>query len=101
MRWMKLEPVIQSDVNWKKKNKYCILIHIYEIQKEGTGEPLHRAAMETQTQKNRLMDQGGEEDGEVETNGESSMDAYTLTYVYRQPKGICCMPQGTQTRALK
>ena len=29
------------------------------------------------------MDQGGEEDGEVETNGESSMDAYTLTYVYR------------------
>ena len=42
---------------------------------------------------------GQEEEGEI--NGESSMDAYTLTYVYRQPKGICCMPQGTQTRALK
>ena len=31
MRWMKLEPVIQSEVNQKEKNKYCILRHIYEI----------------------------------------------------------------------
>ena len=32
--------------------------------------------------------------------GESSMDAYTLTYVNRQPMGICCMTQGMQTGAL-
>ena len=28
------------------------------------------------------------------------MDADTLTYVNTQPMGICCMTQGTQTRAL-
>ena len=31
---------------------------------------------------------------------ESSMDAYTVTYVNRQPMGICCMIQGTQIGAL-
>ena len=31
MRWMKLEPVIQSEVNQKDEDKYCILMHIYGI----------------------------------------------------------------------
>ena len=31
MRWMNLEPIIQSEVNQKKKDKYCILMHIYGI----------------------------------------------------------------------
>ena len=31
MRWMDLEPVIQSEVSQKEKNKYCILMHIYGI----------------------------------------------------------------------
>ena len=30
MRWMKLEPIIQSEVSQKEKNKY-ILMHIYGI----------------------------------------------------------------------
>ena len=30
-RWMNLEPIIQSEVSQKEKNKYCILMHIYEI----------------------------------------------------------------------
>ena len=46
------------------------------------------------------MDKGGGEEGEGEMNGESSMDAYMPTYVNRQPMGICCMTQGTQTGAL-
>ena len=29
VRWMNLEPVIQSELNQKEKNKYCILTHIY------------------------------------------------------------------------
>ena len=29
MRWMNLEPIIQSKVSWKEKNKYCILTYIY------------------------------------------------------------------------
>ena len=29
MRWMKLGPIIQSEVSQKEKDKYCILIHTY------------------------------------------------------------------------
>ena len=31
MRWMDLESVIQSEVSQKKKNKYCMLTHVYGI----------------------------------------------------------------------
>ena len=31
MRWMKLEPIIQSKVSQKEKEKYRVLTHIYEI----------------------------------------------------------------------
>ena len=31
MRWMKLEPIIQSEVSQKEKHKYSILTHIYGI----------------------------------------------------------------------
>ena len=31
MRWMNLEPVIQSEVSQKEKDKYCIPVHIYGI----------------------------------------------------------------------
>ena len=29
MRWMKLEPIIQSEVSQKDKHQYSILMHIY------------------------------------------------------------------------
>ena len=31
MRWMKLEPIIQSEVNQKEKHQYSILMHIYGL----------------------------------------------------------------------
>ena len=31
MRWMNLEPIVQSEVSQKVKNKYCILMHTYGI----------------------------------------------------------------------
>ena len=31
MRWMKLEPIIQSEVSQNKKHQYSILTHIYGI----------------------------------------------------------------------
>ena len=31
MRWMKLEPIIQSEVSQKDKDHYNILTHIYGI----------------------------------------------------------------------
>ena len=35
MRWMKLEPIIQSEVSQKEKHQYSILTHIYGIYKDG------------------------------------------------------------------
>ena len=49
LRWMNLETAIQGEVSQDEKNKYHILIHIFEIQKDGTDKPICRAAMETQT----------------------------------------------------
>ena len=71
MRWAKLELIIQSEVSQKEKNKYCILMHIYGIQKDGTDEPICRTAMDTQTQRTDLWIQGREGEGGV--NGESSI----------------------------
>ena len=31
MRWMKLEPIIQSEVSQKEKHQYSILTHVYGI----------------------------------------------------------------------
>ena len=31
MRWLKLEPIIQSEVSQKEKQQYSILTYIYEI----------------------------------------------------------------------
>ena len=60
MRWMNLEPVIQSEVSQKEKEKYHILTHIYmESRENGTEEFTYRAAMEKQTE-NRPKDMGGD-----------------------------------------
>ena len=31
MRWMTLEPIIQSEVSQKERHQYSILMHVYEI----------------------------------------------------------------------
>ena len=33
MRWMKLEPIMQSEVSQKEKDQYSILTHMYGIKK--------------------------------------------------------------------
>ena len=48
MRWMKLEPITQSGVSQKKKDKYCILMHIYGIWKDGNDDTIRKRAKETQ-----------------------------------------------------
>ena len=47
MRWMKLEPIIQSEVSQKEKHQYSILTHIYGIQKDGNNKPVYETAKET------------------------------------------------------
>ena len=59
MRWMNLEPIIQSEVS--QKEKYRILMHIYGILKNGTEECIYTETVEKQIE-NRLMNMGrGEE----------------------------------------
>ena len=48
MRWMNLEPIIQSEVTKKEKYRHCILMHIYGIYKDGTNDPMCRAAKQIQ-----------------------------------------------------
>ena len=48
MRWMKLEPIIQSKVSQKEKLQYSILPHIYGIQKDGSDNSVCETAIETQ-----------------------------------------------------
>ena len=57
MRWMNLETIIQSEVSQKEKDKYCILAHIYGIQKNGTEELIYRAGIEMQTERMGLWTQ--------------------------------------------
>ena len=72
MRWMNLEPIIQSEVCQKEKDKYHIVTRIYGIWKNSTEEFTDRAAMEKHIE-NRLMDMG--RGGEGEMYGTSNMEA--------------------------
>ena len=48
MRWMKLEPIIQSEVSQKEKHQYSIFTHIYGIDKDGDDDPICETPKETQ-----------------------------------------------------
>ena len=48
MRWMKLEPIIQSEVSQKEKHQYSLLMHIHGIYKDGNDDPICETAKEIQ-----------------------------------------------------
>ena len=48
MRWMKLEPIKQSEVSQKDKHQYSILMHIHGILKDGNDNPICKTEKETQ-----------------------------------------------------
>ena len=77
MRRMILEPIIQSEVNKKEKDKYHVLTHIYGIWKDGTHDPTCRAAKETAV-KNRLLNSVGE--GEWDDLREQCCNVYVTIY---------------------
>ena len=74
MRQMNLEPIIQSEVSQKENNKYCILIHIYKIQKNGTEEFTFKVTVEKQTYRIDLWT--WKRGGESEMYGKSNMQTY-------------------------
>ena len=47
MRWMILEPIIQSEVSQKEKHQYSILTHIYGIWKDRNNNPICETDKET------------------------------------------------------
>ena len=51
-----------TEVSYKEKHKYCILMYIYGIQKDGNNDPICKAARDTDI-KNRLLDSVGEGEG--------------------------------------
>ena len=82
MRGMNIELIIQNDVSQKEKDKYCILMHIYGIQKNGTEEFIYRGVMEKETQQTYGH---GEKRGEGEIYEKSNMETYiTICKIDRQ-----------------
>ena len=73
---MNLEPIIQSEVSQKEKDKYHTLMHIYGIQKDDTDEFICRVAMEKQTQRTDLWTWWGGQEEEGEMYGNNNMETY-------------------------
>jgi len=65
MRWMNLEPIIQSEVSQKEKYKYRILM-IYMKSKKMVLMNLFQGSNGETDIENRLIGTGGREEGEGE-----------------------------------
>ena len=57
-RWMKLEPIIQSEVSQKDKDQYSILTHIYGIWKDGNDSLICKTEKETQMYRTDSVGEG-------------------------------------------
>ena len=84
MRWMNLEPVIQSEVESERENKYCTLICIWNLEKWYRSTYL-QGRNGNAGGENRFVDTVGE--GDSGTNGGNSITVYTLPCV------SCCIAQ--------
>ena len=93
MRWVKLEPIIQSEVSQKEKHQYRILTHIYGIQKDCNDNPVCEAAKETQMYSTVFWTLGECKGGMVWENG---IETCILSYVKRIASPGQCMIQGAQ-----
>ena len=94
MRWMKLEPIIQSEVSQKEKHWYSVLTHIYGINKDGNDDPKWETAKETHMYRTVFWTLW-------ETARVGWSERIALKHVYyhmwnRLPVQVRCMRQGTQ-----
>ena len=92
---MNLEPVIQSEVNQKEKNKYSLLMYVYGIMVLmnifAGKEWRHRCRKQLV---NRVRE------GVSGTNGESRANILTYTMQNRWLVRSCCKTHGAQSGAL-
>ena len=92
MRWMKLEPITQSEVS--QKEQHSILMHISGIQKDGNDDPIWETAKQTQMYRTVLWTLW-------EKAGVGWFEKIALKHVYyhmwnRSPVQVWCMRQGAQ-----
>ena len=80
MRWMKLEPILQSEVSQKEKHQYSILMHIYGIQKDGNDNPVYETAKETQMYRTVFWTLG---EGEGQLIWENDIETCIISYKKR------------------
>ena len=96
MRWMNLDLIIKNEVSQKEKDKYRILMHIWNLE-SGTKEFICRAAVEKQTQRTDLRTQGEERRGEGEMYRDSNMKTYII--ICKIAKGNLLYVSGNSNRA--
>ena len=65
MRWMKLEPIIQSEVSQKEKHQYSILTHIYMEFRKMVIMTLYVRQQKRPRGKEQTLDSVGEGKGEM------------------------------------
>ena len=94
MRWMKLEPIIQSEVSQKEKHQYSILTHIYGIQKDGNDNPTCETAKETQMHRTVFWTLW--EKARVGWFGRMALKHVYYHMWNRSPVQVQCMRQGAQ-----
>ena len=79
MRWMQLEPIIQSETSQKEKYKHHILTHthiyMWNLKRRHWWISFQGSNGETDVE-NRPMDKAGGEEGEGERYGESNIQIY-------------------------
>ena len=63
MRWMKLEPIIQSEVSQKEKHQYSILMHIYMEFRKMVTITLYARQQKTHRYKEQTFELCGRERG--------------------------------------
>ena len=58
IRWMNLEPIIQSEVSQKEKDKYCILMNIWNLQRWHQRSHVSSVQFSSSVMSNSLQPQG-------------------------------------------
>ena len=98
MSCINLEPIMQSEVSQKEKDKYPILTHIYRIQKM-----VLKNLFTGQQWRNRHREQNyghGESGGEGEMYGKGNMETYITICKIESQQEFAIMSQETQTGPL-
>ena len=93
---MNLEPIIQSEISQKEKNKYCILTYLYGIYKDGTDEPICKVAMKSH--RGQAYGHSGGRRGRDELR--VSIETYTLPQVKQIARGSLLCDAGSSNLVL-